>query len=138
MDSNSEYELYLIKRELQNIIDELDTIANGIRYDFKGIGNEKCAAALKNARDYYTDIKIKLEKMDLSSLTDEFIAAKQEERKAQAALAAEQARASASALQSNKSSGEFPITGVQNNNSNKSANRSFASIVKEALPWLFR
>ena len=43
MDSNSQYELYLIKRELQSIINELDDIAYGIRRNFSNIGEDQSA-----------------------------------------------------------------------------------------------
>lgn len=64
MDANSQYELYLIKNELQSIIDELDSIAYGVKVDFKGIGNEKCAASISEIANEYRNVKKQLEKMD--------------------------------------------------------------------------
>ena len=46
MDSNSQYELYLIKRELQSIINELDDIAYGIRRNFSNIGEDQAASCV--------------------------------------------------------------------------------------------
>lgn len=75
MDANSQYELYLIKQELQNITNELDTISLGVRRDFTGIGNEKCASSLTTAANHYRNVKSQLDKMDLSALSDEYLAA---------------------------------------------------------------
>lgn len=42
-----------IVKELQSIADELNSISDGVRKDFTGIGNEICAASLKDtAREY--------------------------------------------------------------------------------------
>lgn len=60
MDANSQYELYLIKRELQNIINELDSISQGIQNDFSGIGNEQCAACVRNVAEKYRYVKRRL------------------------------------------------------------------------------
>ena len=58
MDANSEYELYLIKKELQSIIWELDDIANDIRRDEK-----------------YRIAQRKLNNIDTKKVTDEYAAA---------------------------------------------------------------
>ena len=76
MDANAQYELYLIKKELQDIIDELNNISAGVKRDFSGIGNDKCAACVSATAQHYRGVKAKLNKMDLSALSDEFIAKK--------------------------------------------------------------
>ena len=70
MDANAQYELYLIKKELQDIATELDNIANGVRRDFIGIGNDKCANSISSSVKHYRDVKAQLEKMDLSALNE--------------------------------------------------------------------
>lgn len=96
MDANAQYELYLIKNELQGIIDELYSIAGGISSDFEGIGNEKCANSVIAAAKQYESVKQKLNNMDLSAVTEEFAARKRAEAEAQVRAEA-QARAQAEA-----------------------------------------
>lgn len=90
MDANAQYELYLIKRELQGIVDELNSISVGVRRDFTGIGNERCADSVASVADYYQSVKNDMEKMDTSTVTEEF-AAKRRAEKEEAKRAAEQA-----------------------------------------------
>ena len=68
----SRQELYAIKQDLQSIINELDSIAAGIRNDFVGIGNDKCASVVSNVADHYQYVKRKLDSIDTSKVTDEF------------------------------------------------------------------
>lgn len=75
MDANAKYELYLIKRELSSIINELNDIAYGVRRDFTGIGNGRCATSISGSASHYRDVLRQLERMDLSVQSDEFIAA---------------------------------------------------------------
>lgn len=75
MDANSQYELYLIKQELQSIINELDDIAKGVRRDFSNIGNEQCAQCVTRVADNYRTAKRKLDNIDTSKVTEEFKAA---------------------------------------------------------------
>lgn len=72
MDSNDQYELYLIRTELQSIINELDDIAYGIRRNFTNIGNENAASCVSRVADTYRIAKRKLENMDTSKVTDEY------------------------------------------------------------------
>lgn len=72
MDANSQYELYLIKQELQSIINELDDVANGIKRNFSNIGNEQCAACVTRVADKYRIVKRKLDNIDTSKVTKEF------------------------------------------------------------------
>lgn len=75
MDANSEYELYLIKRELQSIINELDDIAYDIRRDFSNIGEDQAAACVSRVAEKYRLAKRKLDNIDTKKVTDEFAAA---------------------------------------------------------------
>lgn len=75
MDANSEYELYLIKRELQSIINELDDIAYDIRRDFDNIGEDQAAACVSRVADKYRIAKRKLDNIDTKRVTDEYAAA---------------------------------------------------------------
>ena len=43
MAYDAKAELGSIKRELDKIIRELDDVSHGVRYDFRGVGNEICA-----------------------------------------------------------------------------------------------
>ena len=75
MDSQSKYELYLIKRELQSIINELDDIAYGIRRDFSNIGEDQAASCVSGVADKYRIVKGKLDNININKVTDEYIAA---------------------------------------------------------------
>lgn len=72
MDANSEYELYLIKKELQSIIWELDDIANDIRRDFSNIGEDQAAACVSRVAEKYRIAKRKLDNIDTKKVTDEY------------------------------------------------------------------
>lgn len=72
MDAAAQNELYQIKRELLEVINELDDIAQGVRRDFIGIGNEQCAQCIANAAAQYRMVKRKLDNMDTSKITEEF------------------------------------------------------------------
>ena len=75
MDSNSQYELYLIKCELQNIINELDSIAYDIRRDFSNIGEDQAAACVSRVAEKYRIAKRSLDNIDTKKVTDEYAAA---------------------------------------------------------------
>lgn len=70
MNANGQHELYLIKRELLNIIDELDVIAAGINKDFVGIGNEKCTARIYQVANHFRYVKGKLDSIDTSKVSE--------------------------------------------------------------------
>ncbi len=74
MNSSDQYELYLIKCELQNIINELDSIAYGVRRDFSNIGNEQCASCVSKVAEKYRYVKRKLDNIDTNKVTDEYLA----------------------------------------------------------------
>lgn len=75
MDAKAQYELLLIKRELQGIIDELSDISNGVKKDFSGIGNVQCANKISQVAQHYRSVKKKLDNMDTSAVSEEFAAA---------------------------------------------------------------
>ncbi len=72
MDSNAEKELRLIKKELNLLINEIELISTGIRKDFSGIGNEKCAAALNSIASNYYTVRRNLNNLNTSSVTESF------------------------------------------------------------------
>lgn len=73
MNANAQYELYMIKTELQSIIDELYSIEYGVKNEFHGIGNEKCSNAIHKDIKAFENAKRSLDNMDLSAVTDEFL-----------------------------------------------------------------
>lgn len=75
MDAKASETLWQIKRELQSIINELDSISSGVRRDFSGIGNEVCADCITRVANHYRDVKRRLDTMDTNILSDEFISA---------------------------------------------------------------
>ena len=72
MDASARSELNAIKRELNQIITELESISNGVRYHFQGIGNEKCANCLDNVLNRYYTVRRKLNNLDTSTVTEGF------------------------------------------------------------------
>jgi hypothetical protein len=70
MSSNGQHDLYYIKQELQDIINEIESIASGIDRSFEGIGNEKCAAKLRSIADHYRGVKRKLGNIDTSKVKE--------------------------------------------------------------------
>ncbi len=71
MDRNTENEIASIVSELQSIINELEDISFGIKKDFMGIGNEKCATIISNEANKYKEVKRKIEKIDTSKIMPE-------------------------------------------------------------------
>lgn len=65
-------ELNSIKRELQQIINELDSISTGVRNDFANIGNNKCATRIKEVANNYRSVLRKLNSLDTNTVTAEF------------------------------------------------------------------
>lgn len=68
MDANARAELESIKRELSSIISELEDISQGIRKDFVGIGNLRCAACLDSVISNYRRARKKLYNLDISAV----------------------------------------------------------------------
>lgn len=75
MDANAQYELYLIKEELRKIINELSAVSTGVRYNFSGIGNDRCANTIDLVIEQYKTVSKKLAKIDTTKVTEEFLAA---------------------------------------------------------------
>lgn len=73
MDAKSANELYLIKQELNSIIRELEDIESGVRNNFKGIGNDKCANSINTVLNNYKKVKRSLDNIDTSKVTEEFL-----------------------------------------------------------------
>lgn len=145
MDANAQYELYTIKKELQGIIDELDSIGIGVRRDFSGVGNDRCADSIIGSANHYRSVKARLDRMDLSALSDEFLAKQREEaaRRAAAEQAARQAAAASAQARSQPVPQPAPQPAAGGASSKKSSTKSkqkktATSIVREAISWLFR
>ncbi len=68
MDPEARYELYLIKRELTRIINELENISYGVRRDFKNVGNNKCADSISRSADKYRTVRRKLDNIDTETV----------------------------------------------------------------------
>ena len=159
MDANSQYELSLIKKELQSIIDELYNISRGVERDFSGIGNDKCAVSISAAAKQYETVKKKLDQMDLSAVTEEFAAKKraeaeakaraEAEAKAAAAKAKAEAEAKAAAAKAKaeaeaKAKAEAEAAKKQSSKSSSKSNSKSSSkkkkdsnILEDILEWLF-
>lgn len=72
MDANARAELASIKRELNSIISELESISGGVRRDFVGIGNDQCASCIDRVVNQYRYVKRKLDNMDTSTVTESY------------------------------------------------------------------
>ena len=57
MSKSAQQEINSIANELQSIIIELGDISQGVRNDFRNIGNERCALAIDSVRDKYKSVK---------------------------------------------------------------------------------
>ena len=56
MDAAARSELNSIMNELRSIILELESISKGVRNDFVGIGNDKCADCIDRAIEQYNGV----------------------------------------------------------------------------------
>ena len=72
MDASARNELASIKRELNSIISELESISYGVRKDFVGIGNDKCADAISRVLNQYYYVRRKLNSLDTKTVTESF------------------------------------------------------------------
>lgn len=72
MNTQTQNELYSIKKELSSIIRELESISYGIGKDFVGIGNDKCAGTLNSVINNYYRVQKKLNNIDTSRVTESF------------------------------------------------------------------
>lgn len=58
------------KQELRSIIRELNSIEQGVRSSFSGIGQDRCADCLKVVINKYQGVLNKLERVDTNRLAD--------------------------------------------------------------------
>lgn len=72
MDASAKRELNSIIRELSAIISELEEISQGVRHEFKNIGNEKCANCIDTVISNYYKVIRKLKNIDTVTVTDSF------------------------------------------------------------------
>ena len=72
MNASARNELASIKRELNSIISELESISKGVRNDFTGIGNNKCADCIDRVLDQYYYVRRKLNNLDTTTVTEGF------------------------------------------------------------------
>lgn len=72
MDASARNELASIKRELNSIISELESISRGVRSDFTGIGNEKCADCIDRVLNQYYYVRRKLNNLDTKTVTESY------------------------------------------------------------------
>lgn len=70
MDAYTKRELNAIKDELQSIINELDRISDGVRSDFRGIGNDTCANCIDRVISQYRSVRRQLNKIDTSKVNE--------------------------------------------------------------------
>ena len=72
MNASAKNELAAIKTELNSIIRELESISSGVRRDFVGIGNEKCADCIDRVISNYYTVRSKLNNLDTKTIADWF------------------------------------------------------------------
>lgn len=65
-------ELTSIRNELGSIISELENISAGIRREFTGIGNDRCAASIDKVVSQYYSAYRKLNNIDTNTVTESF------------------------------------------------------------------
>jgi len=63
MENRERVELNNIIYEVDKIVKELDNISIGINNDFRNLGNERCARAVKEVSDHYKQVKVNLQKI---------------------------------------------------------------------------
>ncbi len=70
MKSSDKAELDSIRKELQAIVIELEDIALGVRANFQGIGNDRCANCIQDVKNQYFKAKRILDNIDITKVTD--------------------------------------------------------------------
>lgn len=75
MNVKGQEELHDIKLELQRIINELDDISYGLKCNFSGIGSEICANSVLRVSAQYKAVLRKLNQIDTSKISEEFLLA---------------------------------------------------------------
>ena len=72
MDAAARAELDAICSELNAVIGELEQVSTGVRRDFAGIGNQRCADCLDHVLERYYFVRRKLNNMDTTRLAQGF------------------------------------------------------------------
>lgn len=72
MNANARDELDSIIGELNSIIRELEDISAGVRSDFVGIGNEKCADCIDRVLNQYYSVRYTLKNLDTTAVASGF------------------------------------------------------------------
>ena len=72
MNASAKNELAAIKRELSSINRELESISAGVRKDFVGIGNDKCADCIDRVTNNYYTVQRKLNNLDTKTIAEWF------------------------------------------------------------------
>lgn len=140
MDSYSQNEIYEIKRELKSIINELYDISHGVRKDFSGIGNDVCANRIANIAQHYEGVKAKLDKLDTSTVTAEFVAKQAASQPKQVEAVTTQTKTSTNTnntSSSAKSSSSSKKSSKKSNSKTNSDSKKNKNIVEEVWDWLF-
>jgi len=75
MDSKAKSELNAIIRELNSIINEMESVSHDVRYNFKNIGNEKCADCIDRVLSNYYKVRRKLNNLDTSTVREGYVPA---------------------------------------------------------------
>lgn len=75
MNAKAQNELYSIKTEFNSIIRELESIRDGIKRDFVGIGNDVCASRLTDVLNSHYKARKSLNSVDISKVTEQYAAA---------------------------------------------------------------
>ena len=64
--NNYNSEVAEITRDLQKIINDLDTVAKEISTSSTGINSQRCAREISQVADHYRDVKAKLNRIDFT------------------------------------------------------------------------
>lgn len=72
MDASAKAELNSIISELNSIITELNNISDGVKNDFKNIGNNSCSQCIDRVSNQYSYVVKRLNKIDTNKLAEGF------------------------------------------------------------------
>lgn len=78
MSGSASGDLYSICSDLSSVISELEDIAAGLRIEFTGIGNDRCAQRISDAVSHYAYARQRLYSVDTSTVTEEYARAHQQ------------------------------------------------------------
>ena len=73
MKLDAQAEVCLIEEELNKIARELDSVADGLRRNFCGLGTEIAADKMEAAARQYRKVRKILQKIDTSDVTEEYL-----------------------------------------------------------------